>query len=148
MSAALRLAVPSDRPHILTWDCADAISIRSLCNTQHADYVNYRDDLILRTSAADRFLVLDRYIDREVEHFRELCRRSTSGVVVLHELDVLIAYLESRPGHSVNILWDRLLNLRHLEAFLWIVLPSSCVSSRWPHDRREPFCSTASMGTN
>ena len=143
----LRSAIPSDQPHLLAWDAADSISVRSLCNAQNADYVNYRDNLLGRTSNADKFLVLDRYVDRELKVIRDLCRKPPSQMLVLHELDVLLAYLESRPGRTINLFWDRLLRTRHLQAVLWIVLPTSCIPSRWPECRIQVFRSIPRIGT-
>ncbi len=139
-------AVPSDQPHLLAWDAADPIDVRSLCNKQNADYINYRDNLLDRTSSEDKFLVLDRYVDRELKEFRELCLRARSEILVLHELEVLLAYLESRPGGMINVFWDRLLRTRHLAVKLWVVMPHSCIPPRWPKPRIQVFRSTPPIG--
>lgn len=131
----LRKVDLTDQPHLLAWDLPDTIAVRHLCNEQNADYVNYRDDLLARTRPTDKFLLLDRYIDRELNVFRELCRQSAGRLLLLHEVDVLLAYLQSRPGPTLNVFWDRLLRTRHLNAVLWIVLPSSCIPNRWPEHR-------------
>ena len=142
----LRQAVPTDQPHLFIWDDANAIELRSFCNEVNADYINYRDDLLQRVSKTDNFLVLDRYIDREIHRIRELCRNSPSGVVLLHEMEALIAYLASRPGRKVNLFWDRLMRTRHLDAIAWIVLPSACKPPNWPNERIRIIRSVASIG--
>jgi hypothetical protein len=129
----LREVELTDRPHLLGWDAVDPILVKQLCNTQNAEYVNYRDSLLSRTKPSERFLLLDRYIDREIDVFRDLCQKSAGRVLVLHEVDVFIAYLHSRPGPMLNVFWDRLLRTNHLNALLWIVLPMSCIPHRWPN---------------
>ena len=142
----LRRVVPTDQPHLIISDDEDSISLRSLCNKVNADYINYRDDLLHRISICDNFLVLDRYIDREIHRIRELCANSPSGVVLLHEMDVLVAYLTSRPGKKINLFWDRLMRTRHLEAIAWIILPIACKPPYWPNERLQIVRSVASIG--
>jgi hypothetical protein len=144
----LRSSLPSDQPQILVWEDADRLAVRELCNLEDADYINYRDDLLHRTPAVDRFLVLDRYIDRELQWIRHLCATAPSHLVVLHELDALVAYLVSTPGKIANVFWDRLIHLRQLESRLWIVLPSSCVSPLWPIQRLETYPQNTMNGTS
>lgn len=136
-----------DRPNILAWDRADVLSVRQLCSSLNAEYVNYRDDLIVRTRPSERFLVLDRYIDRELDVLRGFCSQTSRRVVVLHELEVLLAYLQSRPGPMLDVFAERLLRIRHLNALLWIVLPSSCVSNRWPEQRVKNVSFEKATGT-
>lgn len=136
-----------DRPHILAWDCADVLSVKQLCNALNAEYLNYRDDLIERTKPSERFLVLDRYIDRELDVLRGYCSQTSRRVVVVHELEVLLAYLQSRPGPMLDVFLERLLTIRHLNALLWIVLPSSCVPSRWPEQRVKNVSFEKATGT-
>jgi hypothetical protein len=143
----LRSAVPSDRPQILAWENADRIAVRELCNLENADYMNYRDDLLNRTSSSDRFLVLDRYVDRELQRIRHLCATTRSNLIVLHELDALVAYLESTPGKIASLFWDRLIQLRQLQTRLWIVLPSSSISPLWPPQRLKAFSAQTTNGT-
>jgi hypothetical protein len=142
----LRHAVPTDQLHLVISDDANSISLRLLCNEVNADYINYRDDLLQRVSTNDNFLVLDRYIDREIHRIRELCTNSVSGVVLLHEMDVLVAYLTSRPGKKINLFWDRLMRTRHLDAIAWIVMPSACKPLYWPNERIQTIRSVASIG--
>ena len=129
----LRRVELSDRVHLLA--CEAANNVRSLCNSQNAEYVNYRDQLLARTLKSDKFLVLDRYIDREIEGFRDLCSQSPGRVLVVDEVDILLAYLRCRPGPQLDIFWDRLRTARHFNALLWIVLPATCIPSRWPQTR-------------
>lgn len=136
-----------DRPHLLAWDCADVLSVRQLCSSLSAEYINYRDDLIGRTKPSERFLVLDRYIDRELDVLRRYCSQTSRRVVVLHELDVLLAYLQSRPGPMLDVFLERLLRVRHLDALLWIVLPNSCVPTRWPEQRVKNLSLEKATGT-
>jgi hypothetical protein len=128
----LREVELTDRPHLLAWDGVDPISVKQLCTTQNAQYINYRDSLLSRTKPSERFLLLDRYIDREIDVFRDLCQKSAGRVVVLHEVDVLLAYLQSRPGPMLGVFWDRLMRTNHLNALLWILLPGLCIPHRWP----------------
>jgi hypothetical protein len=142
----LSSAIPSDRVHLISWQTYDELDVRLFCVKQNAEFLSYRDNLLQRTSGEDRFLALDLYVDREITALRTMCDMSTSGIVVIHGMDILVAYLQARSGKVYNLFWDRLLRLRHLTALLWIVLPPSFIPTRWPVDRVLTFQQVAARG--
>lgn len=146
VTLSLHGAIPSDQIHLISWQTFDELDIRMFCVKQHADCVSYRDNLLQRTSAEDRFLALDLYVDRELNALKTLCDKSTSEMVVVYGVDILVAYLQARSGKAYNLFWDRLLRTRHLTALLWIVLPPTFIPPRWPADRVLPLQQVAAQG--
>ena len=146
MTSSLHGAIPSDQVHLISWQTFDELDVRMFCVKQHADCVSYRDSLLHRTSAEDRFLALDLYVDREINGLKAVCDESTSGIVVVHGMDILVAYLQARSGKAYNLFWDRLLRTRHLTALLWILLPPTFIPPRWPAGRVLSLQQVASQG--
>jgi hypothetical protein len=125
-------AVPTDRPHLLVQSGPDDLGLRHLCIQNNAEYVSYRQDLLARISGNERFLVLDRNIDRELDAVRTICVKLQARVIVLDGLDVVITYLRARSPIFENIFVHRLLNMRQLEGVLWVALPATLVPEDWP----------------
>jgi hypothetical protein len=103
-----------------------------LCIANNAEYVSYRDDLLARISGTERFLVLDRNIDRELDAVRMMCVKLQGRVIVLDGLDVVITYLRARSPVFAKVFVDRLLNMRQLDGILWVALPTALVPEDWP----------------
>ena len=125
-------AVPTDRPHLLVQAGPDDLRLRQLCIANNAEYVSYRDDLLSRISGTERFLVLDRNIDRELDAVRMICVKLQGRVIVLDGLDVVITYLRARSPLFAKLFVDRLINMRQLDAVLWVALPATLVPEDWP----------------
>lgn len=135
----LRDAVPTDRPHMLVQSGPDDLRLRRLCVANNAEYVSYREDLLARISAAGRFLVLDRYIHRELDAVRAICAKLQGRVIVLDGLDVVLTYLRARSPIFEQDFVRSLLNMRQLEGVLWVVLPATLVPKDWPTSRLKHF---------
>jgi hypothetical protein len=125
-------AVPTDRPHLLLQSGPDDFRLRQVCIANNAEYISYRDDLLARISGTERFLVLDRNIDRELDAVRTICAKLQGRVIVLDGLDVVITYLRARSPMFEKIFVHRLLNMRQLDGVLWLALPAALVPEDWP----------------
>ena len=128
-------AVPTDRAHLLVQGHSDDIRLKYTCVTHNAELIHYRDDLIRRIGTNDRFLALDRHVDRELNAIRAICQERHGAVVVLDGLDILITYLRARSPVFAQLFVKRLWQLRQLEATLWVALPVALVPGDWPTSR-------------
>ena len=134
-SLPLRNAKPSDRPHLLLWDTPNEADLEQISFYNHAERINYRDNLLSRIDSKERFLVLHQHLDREVDAIRAICSKSSHKVVLLEGLDALVTYLYAQPSIRAALLWQKLSNLRHLESILWILLPNKLAPPNWTADR-------------
>jgi hypothetical protein len=135
-------AVPSDRPHLLLWDSAHSLSRHTLedLRYRHGTHrVDYRQYLLDRHTAQSSSpnLLLHRRLDREVQALRDLCADSAipKSYIQLEGLETLITYIATVSPADLGLFWQQLIDLRHLPKRLWIVLPKSLVSDRFPRDR-------------
>jgi hypothetical protein len=131
----LRSAHPKDCPHLLLWDNPDPEALRQLAWRENAKLVSYREDLLQRIDPKSRFLALHHQCDRELEAIRSLCSQTTEPVVILQDLDCLIAYLSVQADSPITLFWQNLFNTRHLERILWILLPSQVAPPDWQQNR-------------
>jgi hypothetical protein len=128
-------ATPTDRPHLLVTLRTDGSALKQLCLSKNAVYINYRDELLARVSRTERFLVLDRNVDRELESLRTLCGRHQGRTILLDGLDALLTYLRARSLVGADVFCRRLCYLRQLEAVLWVAVPPALVPVEWPSSR-------------
>lgn len=131
----LREANPKDCPHLLLWDNPEPDQLHRLAWREDAKLVSYRDDLLKRIEPQSRFLALHHQCDRELAAIRALCDQTTEPVVLLQDLDCLIAYLSVQPNSPITLFWQSLLNTRHLDRILWIILPSQVAPPDWQKHR-------------
>lgn len=125
-------AVPTDRPQMLVQTRPGDLRLKRLCLENNAEFVSYRDDLLSRVSRTDRFLALDRNVDRELEAIRTICVNRQGRVIVLDGLDILLTYLRARSPTFSKSFVDRLVSMRQLDGILWVVLPATLVPADWP----------------
>ena len=131
---SLKNARPSDRPHFLIWDHPSELDVQTICFYNDAKRVNYRDHLLSRINLEERFLLLDRHLDRELDALRTICAESVKPIVILEGLDCLISYISTHSG-EITFFWHRLKQMRQLKAILWLVLPSIIVPSNLPQQQ-------------
>jgi len=131
----LREANPKDSPHLLLWDNPEPDQLHRLAWREDAKLVSYRDDLLKRIEPQSRFLALHHQCDRELAAIRALCDQTTEPVVLLQDLDCLSAYLSVQPNSPITLFWQSLLNTRHLDRILWIILPSQVAPPDWQKHR-------------
>jgi hypothetical protein len=131
----LRAAQPQDSPHLLLWDHPDPEQLRQLVWREDAELVSYRDDLLKRIDPESRFLVLHQQCDRELAAIRNLCANTAKPVVILQDLDCLIAYLTVQSDSPMTLFWENLWKTRHLERILWIILPAQLAPPTWEKHR-------------
>ncbi len=128
-------ANPKDSPHLLLWDNPDPEQLRQLAWRENAKVVSYRDNLLTRVDPQSRFLALHHQCDRELAAIRALCDQTAEPVVLLQDLDCLIAYLSVQPDSPITLFWQSLFNTRHLDRILWIILPSQAAPPDWQKHR-------------
>ena len=128
-------ASPTDRVHLLVQSSSDDVRLKYTCVVHNAQLIPYRENLLGRVGGTDRFLALDRHLDREVNAIRAICQEYRGQLVVLEGLDILISYLRARSTVFARLFVQRLSQLRQLEATLWIVLPAALVPADWPISR-------------
>jgi len=131
----LREAQPSDRPHLLLWDNPNDQELRQLAWREDAECISYRTYLLSRIDPKSRFLALHHQCDRELAAIRAVCANTVKPVVLLQDLDCLIAYLHVQPESPITLFWKNLFETRHLERILWIILPNQIAPPNW-HDSR------------
>lgn len=131
----LRSAQPKDSPHLLLWDNPDPEALRHLAWREEAKLVSYRENLLQRIDPQSRFLALHHQCDRELAAIRSLCSQTSEPVVILQDLDCLVAYLSVQPDSPITLFWQTLFSTRHLERILWILLPSQVAPPDWHHNR-------------
>jgi hypothetical protein len=131
----LRHARPIDRPHLLIWDNPDDKQLGDLAWRENAERVSYRQDLLKRVDPTSRFLGLHYEPERELHAIENLCKNSLQPVVLLEDLDCLITYFHIQPDAPLTLFWRSLLDMKHLECILWILLPSQLKPSDWDERR-------------
>lgn len=131
----LREAKPSDRPHLLLWDTPNDLELRQLAYCDDALLISYRTHLNSRIDPNSRYLALHLQLERELDAIKAICTTTDQPVVLLKDLDCLITYLHFSAESPITLFWQNLLNTRHLESILWIVLPSKLAPPNW-HDSR------------
>jgi hypothetical protein len=130
-------ASPTDRAHLLVQLSSDDVRLKYTCVVHNAELIHYRENLLGRVGGADRFLALDRHVDRELNAIRTICHDHHGKIVVLEGLDILISYLRARSAVFAIFFGQRLSQLRQLEASLWVALPPALVPEDWPVSRLE-----------
>jgi hypothetical protein len=134
-SSQLGGAVPSDKPHLLLWDRFDEHELKTLAFYNNADVVSYRQDLLNRLPPNISNLALHEDLEQELRSVRQICHNSSKEIVILTDLDCLIAYLLIQPEAKITLFWQSLYRMRHLEKILWILLPSKLAPPMWSEDR-------------
>ncbi len=124
-------ATPKDSPHLLLWDNPQPEQLRQLAWRENAKLVSYRDELLKRIDPQSRFLALHHQCDRELAAIRALCNHTPEPIILLQDLDCLTAYLSVQPESPITLFWQSLLNTRHLDRILWIILPSQVAPPDW-----------------
>lgn len=124
-----------DRPHLLLWDTPNDLELRQLAYQENAECISYRTHLLSRINPQNRFLALHYQLDRELDAIKAICANTDKPVVLLKDLDCLITYLHVQPESPITLFWQNLLNTRHLESILWIILPSQLVPPDWDESR-------------
>ncbi|MCF4967140.1 hypothetical protein [Nostoc sp. CMAA1605] len=132
----LREAKPSDRPHILLWDTPKDLELRQLAYSENAECISYRTHLLKRIADQNSpFLALHMRLDRELNSIKAICAETDKPLVIFKDLDRLITYLCVQPESPITLFWQNLLNTRHLESILWILLPSKLSPPNWDESR-------------
>ncbi|MBD1902081.1 hypothetical protein NDI44_24475 [Trichocoleus sp. DQ-A3] len=124
-----------DRPQLLLWDTPNDQELRQLAYRENAECISYRTHLLSRINSQNRFLALHYQLDRELDAIKAICTNTDKPVVLLKDLDCLITYLHVQPESPITLFWQNLLNTRHLESILWIILPSQLVPPDWDESR-------------
>ncbi len=127
-------AKPEDRPHLLLWDNPTEVDLLSLLCDNKAIRVSYRQNLLTRLSS-HQFLVLHQRLDEEFNAIRSICATNYNRTIILEKLDYLITYLSVQSTFPMELFWQKLSELRHLEAVLWILLPAKVLPLNWPRQR-------------
>lgn len=133
---SLKSARPDNQPHLLLWDSPSEAELAELAFQNNAQRVNYRTHLLSRIPQNQGgFLVLHHYVDRELEAIKSMSWGVKKPIVLLENLDCLIAYLRIQPGGQITLFWKHLEKTRKLESLLWIVIPPILKPSNWPEER-------------
>lgn len=136
---------PSDRPHLLLWEKRQKPELWQLAFDSNASFVNYRENLLLRTKLDDKFLLLDRRLDAEFRAIRDICTNSPKPIVILEELDCLITYLNALNIDAYHLFWRKLIDLKHLDRILWIVIPPKLCIPNWSKNQLLDLTSSDSI---
>jgi len=131
----LRDARPDNQAHLLLWNTPNQFELDQITRYNNAQRVNYRDNLLQRTSPSAKFLTLHHQIDEELTAIQSICDQSVKPVVLLEGLDCLITYLNVQPGDHITLFWNSLENIRKLQSLLWIILPHKLGPKTWPEAR-------------
>jgi hypothetical protein len=132
---SLQNTKPTDCPHLLLWDTPNDFEITQLLFKNHAEKISYRQNLLTRINNKQKFLMLDKKLDQELETIKQMCENATKPVVLLTELDILITYLYSQPQSPINLFWKKLEYMRHLPTILWILIPHKLTPPNWNKKR-------------
>ncbi len=125
-----------DRPHLLLWDTANNQELQQLAYREDAECISYRTHLLSRLDLqSSGSLALHCWVERELDAIKAIGTNTSKPVVLLQDLDCLITYLHVQPESPITLFWQNLLNTRHLESILWIVLPSQLVPPDWDESR-------------
>lgn len=115
---------PTDYPHFLLWDTPNDLELNQLMYQNNAQLVSYRENLLSRINLNSRFLILHERLDQELEAIKQICQSATKPVVLLKDLDILITYLYVQHQPPISLFWKKLVDMRHLQSILWIILPN------------------------
>lgn len=124
-----------DRPYLLLWDTPNDPEIRQLAYRDNAEVISYRTDLLGRIEPESRYLSLHYQLERELAAIRAICAKTDKPIVLLKDLECLITYLQVQPKSPVTLFWQNLLNTRHIESILWIILPHTLIPFNWEESR-------------
>jgi hypothetical protein len=144
-SLNLKNAVPSDRPHLLLWEKQQRPELWQLAFNSNAEVVSYRENLLNRIEGDAKFLRLDRRLDAEFRAIKDICTNSPKPIVILEEIDCLVTYLKALYPDAYHLFWRKLIDLRHLERILWIVLPPKLCWSEWSKTQLLDLTSSGSI---
>lgn len=125
---------PQHQIHLLLWNHPIELELKHLIFYNHAERINYRENLLTRLPPEQQFLTLHYYLDREIEAIKSLTYTS-KNMVFLEGLDCLIAYLNIQDYSLVDLFWSNLEKIRKLEKILWILLPEKMAPHNWSSDR-------------
>ncbi|GAB1545141.1 hypothetical protein NUACC21_78170 [Scytonema sp. NUACC21] len=131
----LREAQRRDRPHLLIWDTPDDQELRGLAYRENAELISYRTHLLDRIDTSNPFLTLHLWLERELDAIKAMCSTTRNPVVLLKDLDCLIAYLRVQPDSPITLFWQNLFYTRHLQSILWLILPSKLTPPNWDDSR-------------
>lgn len=125
-----------DRPHLLLWDTPNDLELRQLTYRENAECISYRTHLLSRPDLqSSGSLALHCWVERELDAIKAIGTNTNKPVVLLKDLDCLITYLHVQPESPITLFWQNLLNTRHLESILWIILPSKLLPPDWDESR-------------
>ena len=125
-----------DHPHLLLWDTPNNLELQQLTYREDAECISYRTHLLSRPDLqSSGSLALHCWVERELDAIKAICANTDKPVVLLKDLDCLITYLHVQPESPITLFWQNLLNTRHLESILWIILPSQLVPPDWDESR-------------
>lgn len=131
----LRDARPDNQAHLLLWDTPNSFELDQITRYNNAQRINYRDNLLQRTSPTANFLTLHHQVDEELAAIKSICDQAVKPVVLLEGLDCLITYLNVQPGNYITLFWSSLENTRKLQSLLWIILPHKLAPKTWSDAR-------------
>lgn len=125
-----------DRPHLLLWDTPNKLELQQLTYREDAECISYRTHLLSRPDLqSSGSLALHCWVERELDAIKAIGTNTDKPVLLLKDLDCLITYLYVQPESPITLFWQNLLNTRHLESILWIILPSQLVPPDWHESR-------------
>jgi hypothetical protein len=116
-----------DRPYLLYIENPIPTVISQLAFRYTADRISYRDNLIERHTSISKSqsLNLQFHHARELEAIKEVCRKAIKPIVILEDLDVMLAYLATRSRNYLDSFWHDLATTRQFACPIWILLPTS-----------------------
>jgi len=115
-----------DRPYLLYINTPTPTVTSQLAFRYTADLISYRENLIERHTSISKSqsLNLQFHCDRELEAIKEICRKAIKPIVILEDLDILLAYLATRSRSHLDLFWQNLATMRQLACPIWILLPT------------------------
>ncbi len=128
-------ARPDDRIHLLLWDTPEEAALQDIAFYNYAHRVNYRQNLLSRIDPNTRYLALHQHQERELASIKCLGTGVDKQIVLIENLDCLIAYLQMHPSGHMQLFWSNLEKTRKLEKTLWILLPRLLAPKTWPEER-------------
>ncbi|MFN7465214.1 MAG: hypothetical protein ACK5WL_23615 [Pseudanabaena sp.] len=116
-----------DRPYLLYTDTLSKTALNQLVFRYTAERVSYREDLIKRHTSTSKsgYLNLQLHSNRELDAIKQICQNATKPIVLLEDLDILLAYLATRPNSPLQLFWRNLAATRQLACPIWILLPKT-----------------------
>jgi hypothetical protein len=131
----LQDAKPTDKPHLLLWDNPDNLEVTQLLFKNNAQLVSYRDNLLSRINSNGKSLTLHQKLDQELDAIKQIPAAATKPIVLLKDLDILITYLYTKPKSPIDLFWEKMADMRHLQSILWILLPTQPHPINWDQKR-------------